>query len=581
VTSANVETLRKGLVLSERIASALVLALYLLLSLLVFNQIEEDAFIDFRQIANLADGYGFVFNRGGERIEATSSLLWVIVLLAVRGLPLDIVIIAKLLGLVAGCLSLWLVFRISRQQISNSVLVFGPPLLTVASIPFLMWSQRGLEPPMLTLIVLCLAVCWTDEKWFPWWPAAGVALVLVRPEGPLFLLASVPLLRTDRQAWRRASSGIAVVAAAAVAVIVGRFLYFHDLVPSPFYVKLHTEGGEGVDQIRKYLLHNHILFIGMPLFLVAWRPRFWTRSRVVLALLIVISAGWCALAKDYMAYTRQLVPAVPLLYILICAGADGLAPALGRWRNPTMAAYVALGCFATLFLSKTSGEFTSTRDNAVKPYLRAFVSDPWAFAASTAAKVRSPEDFGYLDLALERYTTMGTTFQSRIGMFLQRNYPPDAVVLYDQMGQTPSYAGASMRFVDTLGLTDRTVGQFYFARRKRTEPVLRAYDGVLSAALWHVFGETRRDPTPQDVLDYLFATNPDVILLHQLVLESEPNGISVHLSRDPRLTMKYEHRYTLARFVEVFERRDSPRRQNPDIPPGLFVISHPMQQGSP
>src|SRR5262245_7248384 len=131
----------------ERVAFVAVLALYLLLSILLFNQVEEDAYIDFRVVQNLADGYGFVFNHGGERIEASSSLLWIALLLLFRKAPFDIVITAKLLGIAAGCVSLWLIYRLARRQISEPLLRFGPVLLTIASIPFLMWSQRGLETP--------------------------------------------------------------------------------------------------------------------------------------------------------------------------------------------------------------------------------------------------------------------------------------------------------------------------------------------------------------------------------------------------------------------------------------------------
>ena len=46
-----------------------VFLLYIVISLLCFNQIEEDAFIYFRLAANLANGNGYVFNVGGEHIE--------------------------------------------------------------------------------------------------------------------------------------------------------------------------------------------------------------------------------------------------------------------------------------------------------------------------------------------------------------------------------------------------------------------------------------------------------------------------------------------------------------------------------
>ena len=52
-----------------------VLGVYLLLVFLGFNQIEEDTFIYLRVAENIADGHGYVFNRGYETIEVGSSNL--------------------------------------------------------------------------------------------------------------------------------------------------------------------------------------------------------------------------------------------------------------------------------------------------------------------------------------------------------------------------------------------------------------------------------------------------------------------------------------------------------------------------
>jgi arabinofuranosyltransferase len=47
--------------------------------------IEEDAFIVFKVAENLANGYGYVFNKG-ERIEVCSTLTWLYLLAFFRWL---------------------------------------------------------------------------------------------------------------------------------------------------------------------------------------------------------------------------------------------------------------------------------------------------------------------------------------------------------------------------------------------------------------------------------------------------------------------------------------------------------------
>ena len=158
--------------------------------------------------------------------------------------------------------------------------------------------------------------------------------------------------------------------------------------------------------------------------------------------------------------------------------------------------------------------------------------------------------------------------------FLRRNYPADAVVVYDQMGQTPFYAGPTMRFVDSWGLTDRTIGRFYFGRWKRRNALLRAYDGVASEAVKLAFGERRDEISETEALNYVFGLNPDLILIHKVAIAADDTGIPARLIQDPKLTDAYELRYTLAGVVMVYERRDAPRKQGPDVPPGLAVEEH-------
>jgi hypothetical protein len=557
----------------QRAAFGAILLAYLALSLLVFDQIEEDAFIYFRLVGNLIAGEGLVFNRGGPPVEAGSSPLWMALLVLCSQLPLDIVIAAKLLGIAAGCLSLWLTLSISRARIADPVLQLAPPLLTTASTPFLMWSQRGLETPLVALIVAWLALCCTDPRRFRWWPAPAALLLLTRPEGFLFLFALLPVLGSDRRRWQAALPGLLVVAAVAVAVLGARFLYFHDLVPSPFYAKLPGSSGEGLARIREYVHHSHLLLLCSPLLLVVWKPGFWTRPRVVLAAFVLISILWSVLASDHMPYVRHLVPAIPLACVLLVEAADTLAAGAGHARRPLVVAYVVVVFIVTLFFSRSSGDFGASGDNAVRASLRAFARSPEEFLQATAAKIHSPTTAPPVNDLLGPTSSLGSNYQSRVGDFLRRNHPADSLVVYDQMGQTPFYAGANMRFVDTWGLTDRTIGRFYFERDKRRSPLLRAYDSVASQAVRWAFGEQRDEITETKALDYLFGSSPDLILIHGVAVAADPTGIPARLQQDPRLAAGYELRYTLAGVVELYERKGTPRRPL-DVPAGLSVVAH-------
>jgi hypothetical protein len=128
--------------LRERYGFAAILLFYILLSLLLFNQVEEDAFSYFRLVDNLVHGYGIVFNRGGEVVEAGSSLLWFLLLVLLWRVPLELVISAKLLGLLMGGVVLWLVLRMTALPSSRPLdYLFGlrPDLVLINS--FVVFKQ--------------------------------------------------------------------------------------------------------------------------------------------------------------------------------------------------------------------------------------------------------------------------------------------------------------------------------------------------------------------------------------------------------------------------------------------------------
>jgi hypothetical protein len=272
-----------------------------------------------------------------------------------------------------------------------------------------------------------------------------------------------------------------------------------------------------------------------------------------------------------MPYVRPLVPAIPLMYVLLVAAADDFAARGGGFRKAVMLAYIVSLLIDTLFFAPGNGYFGAREGNALREQLRSLAASPRVFAGAIAAKLRSPSQWGPLD-GVSGQTSQLSNYQTLVGNFLHRNYPPNSLVIYDQMGQTPFYAGATMRFIDSLGLTDRTIGRFYFERWKRSDALLRTYDVLASQAVQLAFGE-RRDPiTETSALNYLFDLNPDLILLNEVTAFEDPAGIPVRLSQDPRLANGYELRYTLAGFVDVYERKSAPRKQRLEVPTGLWVL---------
>ncbi|HSC76244.1 MAG TPA: hypothetical protein VLB90_08425, partial [Pseudomonadales bacterium] len=259
-----------------RTAFALCVLFYALLVVIGFNDIEEDAFIYFRFAKNIADGYGYVFNIGGEHIEACSGLLWLGFIALLTWLPLHIVLSTKLLCFIFGTLCIREVFILSKRFINDDFLSLLPAFLMVASIPFYTWSMRGLETAFYWFVMLWLVDWATSSTRVRYWWLPALVLLNARPEGFLMLVAVLPyLFFYERKAsgfWR----GSIIVAAGFFLVTLWRFWYFHDLVPHPFYFKVNPDHAQSFRNLLTYGWHSGwclLAVLALPGVLKHWRKQ--------------------------------------------------------------------------------------------------------------------------------------------------------------------------------------------------------------------------------------------------------------------------------------------------------------------
>ncbi len=162
----------------------------------VFRFVCDDAFIDFRYVANAHAGYGLVWNLPPfQPVEGYTSLGWVLVLWAAWALTgYDPVHAADWLGLLFATGTLlqtarWaLRFPLGRRKPLVLALVM---LGTLSNRTFLAWTSSGLETPLWVFLL----VSWTEATWHgrKTQGAWAAALALTRPDGALFAAATFAL----------------------------------------------------------------------------------------------------------------------------------------------------------------------------------------------------------------------------------------------------------------------------------------------------------------------------------------------------------------------------------------------------
>ena len=198
--------------------------------------LQDDAFISFTYARNLADGFGPVYNPG-ERVEGYSSPLYVgLLALLSLILPMGIPAIAVYLGLLAGLLTCYLVFRFAEQELHSPLAALLLLLPFALLPPLLAETMGGMETMLYVLAIVLLLVLEDRGSRWSWLVMAAVALL--RPEGIFlvlgYLLARLLLRPGERKAtWRLLS----LVALVYVLFLAWRTLYYGELVANTFYVK--------------------------------------------------------------------------------------------------------------------------------------------------------------------------------------------------------------------------------------------------------------------------------------------------------------------------------------------------------
>lgn len=304
--------------------------------------ITDDAFIDLRVVNNIVAGHGPVFNVG-ERVEAYTNPLWIIVLSIARfALPwvttetamVVLGIFFTTLGVIVGTLA---TVRFARPISLGLVVPTGA--IVVASIDAMWWfSTSGLETGLL--------FGWLGLSWWALvrhLPAGGAQIyktsaalfglgVLIRPDAGFFSIcffASLLLIEGQR---RRLSRGRAVALlvsflAVPLASELFRIAYFGLLVPNTALAKsgFSLEPSQGLLYLEDFLHSSYLWIPGLILGVVLTSRliRWWKYGlRLEAAIITIVACGAIldglyvvAIGGDFM-HARMFLPGFFLLSIL-------------------------------------------------------------------------------------------------------------------------------------------------------------------------------------------------------------------------------------------------------------------------
>lgn len=303
-----------------------------------YRWVDEDAFIDFRVVANLIAGHGPVFNVG-ERVEADSNPLWMALLAVLHVMTpfLSLEWLSVILGLACTVVAFVVggraIQRLAYGRSNGRVFPLG--LLMVSSVAGLWeFATSGLE---MSLVFVWLSVCFfglvvvAERRRAPVTTAVVMGLGgLIRPElvlasavflAALFTVALAAGWQGRHGVVRRIGSILLGAAALPVGYQVFRMSYYALLVPNTGLAKAAGAAwwSQGwtyvVNMVEPYGLWIPVLLV-LPLLLGRVRTWWSDGDRVGVTVLL---APWAVSAVDilYVAHVggdymhaRLLLPAL-------------------------------------------------------------------------------------------------------------------------------------------------------------------------------------------------------------------------------------------------------------------------------
>ncbi|MEW6237725.1 MAG: hypothetical protein AB1656_20255 [Candidatus Omnitrophota bacterium] len=405
----------------------------------------DDAFIPMVYARNLVQGHGLVFYPGGERVEGFTSPAWTTLLALFQSLGFPLPSMAYASGIVCGLGVLFftvLLYRWIFEPQENAPVFnawFWPmaaAMAVVSDAAFPAWSASGMETALYTLLLLML-IASLYKGWNIRISALMLlALSLIRPEGPAFLLPAVIIHLSRRNSFRSIIRSYSLYFLLPLAALfIFRLAYFGYAFPNSFYAK-HDYGGlaiidRGINYIITYFQPRPIF--GFVLLCFAWKGRDNRRSCNIV-LMFVLTHIFLVIAEggDHFALHRFMVPALPLLSILFIRG-------------------VQL-CFERLFMNKMKPSRLRLAQSAAVIFVMILL-------ISNLIRIfeyRADDEYHFSKRARWMLDEAAWAKNwSQMGKWLKEKYPPGTVIAVMTAGAIPYYS--ELNCIDMAGINDVTI----------------------------------------------------------------------------------------------------------------------------
>ncbi len=314
----------------------------------------DDAFISFSFAQRRAAGDGWVASAGLPPVEGFSSPLWVGLLIVAAHVGADLVMCAKLLGVVSGVLLVLATAALAEAVRERSDWgAWAGPVLLATWPPLALWTVSGMENALYGFLLVAGTLGVVREVWggrrgarSAWW---WVAAIWTRPEAfGLAAVAAVWRLSAWRVSRRSTLAWCAVVVGGVGALVVWRYATFGEWLPNTFYAKRNNlligNGARYLGQTAWQAGFGVLAALAVIPLLVRGRAQTVHHPVLLLASLVLAQAVFIVqVGGDWMHQFRFVTPLAPFAAVLAGVGAAHLATGVARITPRLAVAVVMVG----------------------------------------------------------------------------------------------------------------------------------------------------------------------------------------------------------------------------------------------
>ncbi|WP_089729781.1 hypothetical protein [Candidatus Thiosymbion oneisti] len=319
----------------------------------------DDAMISMAYAKNLVNGYGLNWARFGEPVEGFTTPLWTFLMIPVNALPVGLnykSLFIQIFSMILLALNILMIreLMVTHFGFGAKRYWFPAAALTASYYPLNFWAFQGMETGLQVLLVtlsVYLAFNVIEKRSSPITLLSLFAVAyLVRMDMLLLVLVILGFIayqpgfiHVNKRSWL---IGFTIFGMTIVSYSIFRWIYFHELLPNTYYLKLTGVPLE-IRALRGLYVFVNIFFlpISIPLLLIiaGTIPLVRIRPKLGLPLLIIgICFGYSIyVGGDVWEYTnvganRFVTVAMPMLFVLFNALLNQGLSYLDQSKKPSL-----------------------------------------------------------------------------------------------------------------------------------------------------------------------------------------------------------------------------------------------------